>query len=70
VRSTYFYHDHTAYNRGDGLQGALIVRPPGTKIGQGLPAQEKVLFLQDCEWMMGRSIWLGFWGRGVSGCGV
>ncbi|KAI8468177.1 MAG: Cupredoxin [Monoraphidium minutum] len=44
---TYFWHDHSAMNRGDGLQGALIVRPAGTKPRAKPPADEHTLFLSD-----------------------
>lgn len=43
---TYWWHDHSGANRGDGLQGALIVRPKGSPLGQP-PANEHILFLQD-----------------------
>ena len=38
-------------NKGDGLQGALIVRPAGTPVGAPPPAGETVLFLND--WWVG-----------------
>ncbi|KAI8468179.1 MAG: Cupredoxin [Monoraphidium minutum] len=44
---TYFWHDHSAMNKGDGLQGALLVRSPGTKLGAPLPQNEHTLFLSD-----------------------
>jgi FtsP/CotA-like multicopper oxidase with cupredoxin domain len=44
---TYFWHDHAALNRADGLQGALVVLPPpGTKELYSYDA-DRVLFLQD-----------------------
>ena len=48
-------------NKGDGLQGALIVRPAGTPVGAPPPTGETVLFLQDW-WvgaLLGHAILLG-----------
>ena len=42
----YFWHDHSAFNRADGLQGMLVVRPPGTRVPAAAP-RERLMMLQD-----------------------
>lgn len=53
---TYFYHDHSNHNRGDGLQGALIVNErPGTPQLFEADAEE-TLFLSDWWHFAGNSM--------------
>jgi FtsP/CotA-like multicopper oxidase with cupredoxin domain len=70
---TYFWHDHAALNRADGLQGALVVLPKrGTKELYSYDDQ-RTLFLQDWWHFTGDSMAmrLNRWGRrGVSASGL
>lgn len=53
---TYFYHDHSNHNRGDGLQGALVVKErPGTPQLFEADADE-TLFLSDWWHFAGNSM--------------
>ena len=50
---SYLWHDHSASNRADGLQGALIVLPPNTDIDQFYKT-DRVMFLTD--WFHGKFV--------------
>ena len=51
---SYFWHDHSASNRADGLQGALVVLPSAPEIAQY--DAEETLFITD--WFHGKYLGL------------
>lgn len=53
---TYFYHDHSNQNRGDGLQGALIVKERAGTPKLFESDADEVLFLQDWWHFAGNSM--------------
>jgi FtsP/CotA-like multicopper oxidase with cupredoxin domain len=53
---TYFYHDHSNQNRGDGLQGALIVKERAGTPKLFEASADEVLFLQDWWHFAGNSM--------------
>lgn len=52
---TYWWHDHSAANRADGLLGTLIVRPKGKAVGKP-PANEHTMLLMDWWHYIGPSM--------------